>query len=340
LALIGIIGQLAGIVAAIIAALYGAGYWALVIGQLAGAIAGAIAVWVACGWRPGLPVRRSGIRGMLNFGGHMTGFNFVNYFSRNADNVLIGKFIGADALGLYAKAYHLFMMPISQIRRPLNQVAMPVLSSLQNQPERYIKYYQRLIDIMATLTVPLTLYCAIEADFLIRTLLGQQWLAAVPVFRILAIAALIAPVAGTRGLVLISHGFSGRFFYWGLFNAILIVTSFIVGLPFGIEGVATAYTVAVYVILIPSLFYCFHKTPVTLSMFMRTLASPMLVGVVAAGCTMLMKYGGAGDSLISHGLYAGTFLLVYGGLSLRRKVVRETWKLLTKNVSVVFSREL
>lgn len=340
LALIQIISMSVGILTAVIAAFYGAGYWSLVLMQLATAVAGAIAVWVACGWRPDLPVRCSGVRGMLKFGGHLTGFKFVNYFSRNADNILIGKFIGADALGLYAKAYQLFMMPISQIRGPLNQVAMPVLSSLQNQPERYVKYYQRLIDIMATLTVPLTLYCAIEADFLIRTLLGQQWLGAVPVFRILVIAALIAPVAGTRGLVLISHGFSGRYFYWGLFNAILIVTSFIVGLPFGIEGVATAYAVAVYVILIPSLFYCFHKTSVTPSMFMRTLASPMLVGVVAAGCAMLMKYGVAGDSPISHGLYAGTFVLVYGGLSLRRKAVRETWKLLTKNVPVILPREL
>ena len=144
------------------------GYWSLVLMQLTTVITSAIAVWAACGWRPGLPVRRSGVREMLAFGGHLTGFNFVNYFSRNADNILIGKFIGADALGLYAKAYGLFMMPISQIRSPLNQVAMPVLSSLQNQPERYIKYYQRLIDILASLTIPLTLYCAIEADFLIQ----------------------------------------------------------------------------------------------------------------------------------------------------------------------------
>ena len=335
LALIQIVSMSIGIITAIIAAFYGAGYWSLVLMQLATAVAGAIAVWVACGWRPGLPVRHSGVRGMLKFGGHLTGFNFVNYFSRNADNILIGKFIGVDALGLYAKAYRLFMMPISQIRGPLNQVAMPVLSSLQNQPERYIKYYQRLIDIMASLTIPLALYCAIEAGFLIKILLGQQWLGAVSVFRILVIAALIQPVAGTRGLVLISHGFSDRYFYWGLFNAILAVTAFLVGLPFGIEGVAAAYAIANYVILIPSLFYCFHKTPVTVSLFMRSLASPALAGLLAAGCVILAKYVGASDSLISHILYAGLFTVVYGGLSFSRKSIRETTGLLLKGLPIL-----
>ena len=340
LALIQIISMSVGILTAVIAAFYGAGYWSLVLMQLATAIAGAIAVWVACGWRPGLPVRRAGVRSMLAFGGHLTGFSFVNYFSRNADNILIGKFISAAALGLYAKAYGLFMMPITQIRGPLDEVAMPVLSSLQNQPERYIKYYQRLVDIMASLTIPLALYCAIEGSFLIRIFLGQQWLGAVSVFRILVIAALIQPVAGTRGLVLISHGFSDRCFYWGLFNAILTVTSFLVGLPFGIEGVAAAYAIANYVILIPSLFYCFQKTPVTVSLFMRTLASPALAGLLSAGCVILAKYVRVGDSIISHIVYAGIFTVVYGGASFSRKSIRETSGLLLKGLPILRGRAL
>jgi PST family polysaccharide transporter len=272
---------------------------------------------------------------MLKFGGHLASFNFVNYFSRNADNILVGKFIGADALGLYAKAYQLFMLPISQIRGPLNQVAMPVLSSLQNQPERYERYYQRLIDIMATLSIPMTLYCMIEADFLIGVLLGRQWVGAIPVFRILAVAALITPVAGTRGLVLISHGFSDRYFYWGLVNAILGVVSFVIGLPYGIEGVATAYTLALYAVLIPSLFYCFQKTPVTVSMFLRTLVSPLVVGMVAAGCVVLAKLLIRGEGLLSHVFYAGLFLIVYGLLSSLRPSVRQTCRMLIERSPVL-----
>jgi O-antigen/teichoic acid export membrane protein len=334
LALIQIISLVVGIVTAIIAAFCGAEYWALVLMQLATAIANVLGVWIICDWRPGLPVRRSGVRKMLAFGGNMTGFNIINYFARNADNVLIGKFLGTQALGLYAKAYSLFTMPIEQIRTPLNHVAMPVLCSLQNQPERYVRYYQRLIDIMASLTIPLTLYCVIEAPFLIQTLLGQQWLAAVPVFQILAIAALIQPIAGTRGLVLISHGFSKRYFYLGLFNAIIVIASFVAGLPFGIEGVAAAYAIANYVILIPTLFYCFQKTPVTVSLFFRALTWPLLTSIVTAGCIILMKYAGVGDSFVSHVLYAGTFMIIWGALSLCRASTREISLLVLKGLRV------
>jgi O-antigen/teichoic acid export membrane protein len=329
-----------GITTGIIMAWYGAAYWALVGMSFVTSLSQVALVWVFCRWRPDLPVRGAGVLSMVRFGGHLTGTSFVDYFARNADNILIGKFIGADALGLYAKAYNLFMMPITQIRSPLIQVAMPVLSSLQNQPKRYTKYYQRLIDIIASLTIPLTLYCAIEANFLIRSLLGQQWLGAVFVFRILAIAALIQSIAGTRGLVLISHGFSDRFFYFGVFNSIVTVASFIVGLPFGINGVAVGYTVAKFFIFIPSLFYCFHKTPITVSLFIKTLVSPMIVGMVAAMCMILIKYTWADDSFIFHIVDAAVFTSVYSALSCCRQSVRETLKLILKRSPIIAKKSV
>jgi len=335
LALIQIASMAAGIVTAIIAAFYGAGYWALVLMQLAAGATNALGVWIVYDWRPSLPVWHSGVRGMLKFGGHLTGFNLVNYFTMNADHILVGKFIGANALGLYAKAFNVVKMPTQQIRGPLNRVAIPVLSSLQNQPQRYAKYYQRLVDIIASLSIPLTLYCAIETDFLIRILLGPQWLAAVPVFRILAVGELIHPAAGTQGLVLISHGFSSRYFYWGVLSAILTVAAFLAGLPFGVAGVAAGYAASKYVILIPSLWYCFRKTPITVSLFMKTIAPPMLSALVAAGCVILMKYVGTGDSLVSHVLYAAIFIVVYVGLSFCRKSVRETSGLLLQGLPTI-----
>lgn len=334
LAGITISSQIVNLAVTITLALLGWRYWALVGGTLAQALAGTLMTLFYCPWSPGQLKKGTGVREMLKFGGHLTGFNLINYFSRNADNMLIGKFIGADALGLYARAYQLFMMPISQIRAPLDQVAMPVLSSLRNQPERYAKYYQRLLDIMATLTMPLTMYCAIEADFLIRLLLGNQWLGAVPVFRILAIAGLIQAIAGTRGLVLVSCGFTRRYFYWGLFNAIITVVSFLVGLPYGIEGVATAYAAANYVILLPSLFFCFPQTPVSVSLFMKALAVPLLISVIAGGSVFLLKLALDIDSFLAHSFYAAIFAIIFMTLSWCRKTVRETSMLFLKGLPI------
>lgn len=339
LAVIHIATYVANLVVTVLMALAGLRYWALVGGTLVTALSGTLLTLFFCPWMPGRMHKGTGVRSMLKFGGYLTGFNFVNYFSRNADNILIGRYIGADALGLYARAYQLFMLPINQIRGPLNQVAMPVLSSLQGQPERYVKYYGRLVDIMATLTIPSTLYCAIEADFLITVLLGEQWSAVVPVFRILAFAAMIQPITSTKSLVLVSQGFSRKYFYWGVCASVLYVASFVVGLPFGIEGVAASYTIANYVTFLPSLFYCFRRTPVTVSMFLKTLAPPMLAGVLAGALFIPVKCAGRDGGLLSHVLHAGGFLGVYIGMSFCRRSVRQTFSLLLKRLPII-SRSL
>lgn len=330
LAVVQIASQIITLTVTILLAHYGWRYWALVVGSLITALTTIALTFFFCPWLPGRMQKGTGVIDMLKFGGHLTGFNFINYFSRNADNILIGRFIGADALGLYAKAYQLFTMPINQIRGPLTQVAIPVLSSLKNQPERYVKYYQRLLDILASLTIPLTIYCTLEADFMIQILLGSQWVGAVPVFRILAIAGLVQAIASTRGLVLVSCGFSQRYFYWGLFNAVFCVISFIVGIPYGIEGVALSYTIANYLILIPSLFYCFFNTPVTVSLFFQTFFPPLVTGGLAGGFVFLVKYIWPSELLTVHGLYIVLFSLLYVGLSFCRQSVRETWDMILK----------
>lgn len=334
LAGIQITAQVITIIVTIFLACVGWRYWALVGGTLAQALANSLLTFLFCPWIPGRMKRGTGVREMLKFGGNITGFNFVNYFSRNADNILIGKFIGANALGLYSRAYNLFMMPISQIRAPLDQVAMPVLSTLRNEPERYAKYYQRILDILASLTMPLTIYCAVEADFLIRVLLGPQWLGAVGVFRILAIAGMIQAIAGTRGMVLLSCGFSKRYFYLGIFYGVFCVASFVIGLPFGIIGVATAYTIFNYIALLPSLYYCFYNTPVKVSLFLKTIIPALGISGVAALVVILIKYTWKNESVFIHVIYIIIFMLIYCGLTLLRQSIRDTAKMIATQYPV------
>ncbi len=149
LAKIEIISMLVGVIVAVASAWYGLGYWALVHMQIATVITNAIAVWLSCSWRPGLPSQDSAIKSMLAFGGNLTGFRLVNYFSRNLDNLLIGRYWGSQQLGLYAKAYQLVLLPIEQINSPVNSVALPTLSSLQSEPEKYSKYYYKAILLRA-----------------------------------------------------------------------------------------------------------------------------------------------------------------------------------------------
>ena len=333
LATIKITSQVIALIVTISLAFLGASYWALVGRSLTNGLVAAIMTILLCPWRPGRARKGTGVRSMLGFGGHLTGFNIVNFLSRNLDNILIGRFIGTSALGVYSKAYELFLMPLTQIRSPLIAVALPVLSSIRNQPDRYIKYYQRILDVLASLAIPITLYCAVESEFVIRLSLGAQWVEAVPVFRNLAIAGLIQVTASAaRGMVLLSFGFSARYLRWGLFNAILMITAIVAGLPFGIQGVAASYTVANYIILVPSLFYCFHGTPVRISIFIGALGPPLFVGAVAATGTVLVKYIGVGDAMVGHLVGLATFVVIYGAGTCLRASFLETLRIFLTSV--------
>ena len=260
LAKIQVFSTFVGIGTAIVAAKYGFGYWALVLNSLVTSATSVFGTWFASGWVPGRPRFSTDVKSMVKFGSDIVGFNVINYFSRNLDNILIGRYSGSAALGLYSKAYQLLMMPITNLRDPMTRVAMPTLSRLQHDPEQYRDYYKKYISILAFISMPLVVFMFVCSDQLIILLLGSQWAGASELFKILAIAAFLQPVSSTGGVVLLSTGKGRKYLVLGAVNAIIISLSFVVGLPWGPKGVATAYAIVNYVLLYPTLFYVFKGT--------------------------------------------------------------------------------
>jgi PST family polysaccharide transporter len=267
-------------VVAIIAAFFGAGYWSLVIIYITMAATATVGNWIAFPWLPGLPKKGIGVKQMLGFGSNITGFNIVNYFARNADNILVGKFVGAAALGFYSKAYGLLMLPITQIRGPLSSVAIPSLSHIQNDPIRFKRYYIRLITLISFITMPLMVFLFICAEQVIDLVLGSKWSGAIDIFKVLSIAAFIQPVVSTAGLVLVSLGQSKRYLTIGAINSTITVISFVVGVPWGAIGVAVAYTIATYVLIVPTLWYCFRRSPVSIRNFFSAISRPVSASII------------------------------------------------------------
>lgn len=311
LAVIQVVSGMGSLIVTIVLACNGWRYWALVGGMWVRVSVMTLMTFSFCPWVPGKIRTGTGVRKMLKFGGHVTGANIINYLSVNIDNLLIGRFLGASALGLYAKAYQLFMLPITQIKSPLTQLAMPVLGSLQHQPERYRRYYQTILRTLAVLTMPVACYCVVEAEFIIGFLLGSGWLEAVSVFRILAVAGIVWPVVGTWGLVTLSLGYSKRYFQWALLNGFVMAVAIACGLPFGITGVALAIVIATYMKCFPCLYYCFSCTPITVPLFMRTTMAPFLASVVAAFCIVIVRHKSTLDTTGYHFLYAGLFAATF-----------------------------
>ena len=275
-----------GVITAIIAAYYSLHYWALVLMLMATAISNAAGVWIACDWRPGLPRRDSGVRSMLAYGGNLTGFSLVNYFSRNLDNILIGRRWGSEQLGLYAQAYKLVLLPIQQINSPITSVALPTLSSLQTEPDKYSRYYYKAILLITTLGMPIVAFMFASAHKVILLMLGQQWLGAVPLFKFLIPAAFVATFNVGPGWVFQSLGRTDRFFRIGMVLSLIQSIIFVISVQWGAIGVAAAYGISQPILMTVAIAYCYIDTPLQLWKFVATIFPPSFASIGAAMALM------------------------------------------------------
>ena len=282
LAVVEIVSMVSALTVAVVMASSGFGYWSIVVMPIVREATITAGVWTACQWRPGPPVRRSGVRLMLAFGGYLTAFNLVNYFARNLDKMLIGWQFGAIALGFYSKAYQLLLLPMQQINAPLTTVAVPALSRLQDQFERYRAYYIRGGLLTTTIGMPIVAFLLMDADLAVLTILGNQWGESVPIFRALGPAALIGTFNVATGWVYISTGRTKRMFKWGMFGAAIVVIAYLIGLRWGTLGVAWSFSVSVIVLRLPSFVYCFRGTHMRLIDPVRAIWRPSTAAIIAA----------------------------------------------------------
>jgi polysaccharide transporter, PST family len=305
-------GSLVTLAVSVAVALQGGRYWALVWAGLAGSVWNTAGLWMVARWRPGWPVRGSGVLEMIRFGAHVTGFNVVSYFHRNLDNILIGKAWGADALGLYSRAYALLMLPISNLRAPLTRVAFPAMSRLQNRPDEFRAYFRRAVSLLAMTAMPLTAFLFAASHLMIELVLGPRWVAASEIFRVLSVAAFLIPIAGFRGVVFLSLGMGRQYFQLGLLNAICTCIGFVVGLSWGPIGVATGYVIATWFVQCPAILYLVRTTPVTVRDLLEPALRPAVASLLAAAVTVFSLEAGWVTGLIGELLLAsGVFLIVY-----------------------------
>lgn len=284
------LGLLIGFMVAIVAAWKGAGYWSLVINQLVMTLVTVIGVWSVCRWRPGLPGRGLGVRSMLSYGGNLTGFNVMNFFSRNLDNALIGKFWGPHQLGVYSRAYQMLLLPMQQINAPLAAVAVPTLSRLVDTPERYRAAYLRILEKIVMITMPLGALMIATSDWMVLLLLGPQWRETGRIFMLLGIAAIIQPVTKTSWWLFATQGRTKDLFHWGLIGGAIAVGSILVGLPWGATGVAASYAVADLGIATPLLFwYVGRRGPIRAGDFYRTIAPASIASIFSLAALFICR---------------------------------------------------
>jgi O-antigen/teichoic acid export membrane protein len=278
--------MLLGLAVSVGAAALGAGAKSLVLGPLVTIAASSVLSFLVSGWVPRAMPTRESARKLFAFGKHVTGFNVINYWARNGDNLLLGRFVGAHELGFYSRAYMLMLMPVTQVTGVLGRVLLPVFSAMQDDPARLRSAVLRVSRASGVVFFPLVLGLAATAHNFVLVAFGEQWRGAIPLVAILAISAAPQIVGALSGLLGQAVGKTRLLSTWGNLSSLSTIAAILIGLPWGAEGVAIAFAARAYLGLPLNLATARLATGLGTGAFVRASSVPfaaaLVMGVVVA----------------------------------------------------------
>ncbi len=235
--------------AAVLLALNGFGVWSLVAQALLTVLLTSILSWHLAPQRISLSFDSGAWRELRRFSVSLTGYNFINYWIRNLDNLIVGKFIGPIALGLYSRAYSLMLYPIIQVSGTVSRVMFSAMASIQDQTERLREIYLRAARLIALFTFPIMAGMSVLADLFVVTVFGPAWADTAGVLRILAAVGLLQSVGTTLGWIYTARGRTDIMLRFGMVAGAVYAVAFLIGLRWGVVGVAGAYAASGFFLL-------------------------------------------------------------------------------------------
>jgi PST family polysaccharide transporter len=261
----------------------GYGYWALVAQAVTLPLTITIGLFIAAAWVPGKPHYSDEIRSMMKFGGTLTLNGLVVYIGYNMDKVLLGRFWGAEDLGLYGRGYQLINIPTDNLNQSVGEVAFSALSRVQNDRPRLRNYFLKGYSLVLAMTIPITIMSGFFARDLIHVLLGPKWASTAPIFQLLAPTILIFAMINPLAWLMFALGMVGRSLKVAMVLAPVVMCGYLAGLHYGPKGVAFGYSAVMILWVIPHIAWCVSGTGVSLRDILVTVSRPLISGLVGAG---------------------------------------------------------
>lgn len=239
------------LVVAVSLAWAGFGVWSLVWGQVAGQAASSVALWIVVPWRPGLRLPLDLLGPMLRYGRGLVAVNVLSAVVHHFDLVVVGRMLGATALGLYQVAVKIPEMTITLIIWVVGRVLFPAFSRIHASGKKLEDAYLTTLRYVSAATLPAAVGLALLADPVVDTVFGAGWSGAAPILRALAVYAGLRSLGTQAGDVLKGTGRSGLLAGIGAVKAALLVPALLYAGRFG--AAAVAWTLAGLTVLTASL---------------------------------------------------------------------------------------
>jgi O-antigen/teichoic acid export membrane protein len=290
---------LAGAIAGLVVGFQTHDAWAIIAQELAMATTSTLLLWKLSPWHPRFRFSRDSLRHLFAFSAPLVAHRFLYYIHRNADNILIGRFVGAAALGAYSLAYNIMLVPFSRIAGPVQRVLAPAFARMQDEPQRIGDAWVRAVRLLGMCAIPaLTGLIVVAPDF-VQVVLGPKWSAAATLIQILAVVGMIQALQSISTDILQARGRTGTVLRFTVLFSVAHITGFVIGLHWGVKGVAAAY--AITSILVEPVYLVLTARSISVSPWRPVLA---LRGVVEASVVMAVAVLATRMGLIDIGVPA------------------------------------
>jgi polysaccharide transporter, PST family len=318
IALIEIAANVISSIAAIFMAYTGWGYWALVAKPVLAIAICSVGVWSYCPWLPGRPQFTREAGHMVGFGMGVTGFTMTDYLARSGDRIALGYFYGAVPLGYFQNAFLIYENVLSVTS--LHDVAVSSLSKLRDNLEELKRSWAAALSSVSFFSMPAFAGLAVTGQDFVVMLLGQKWEPAGIIVCIFAVKGIAHVVERTLGWLHVAAGRSDRWMHWGIFSAIFQLAALLLGIPFGLVGVATAYAIATFCLFLPALMYAGQPLGIHASDILRAVGPQMVAALsavvigLAAQHLFMLDFSRPARFLLSGSICAAAYLLIAVGI--------------------------
>ena len=268
-------------VVAVLMAYIGYGVWSLAMQSVVATFVTAVVLWFLSGWRPSFTFSWSAIKDLLGFSGSLFGSKLLNYWVRNLDYLLIGRVLGTGPLGIYNRSYEIMLMPLNTVSRVLGRVMFPSFSIIQSDKNRVKRTYLQVIRAISLITFPMMLGLLVTAKPFVLTIFGPKWAGMIPILRIFCLVGMSQSIGTFNGNLYLSQGRADLQFKVGLVLHTIPLLGIVIGLHWGIIGVASGYAIGSLLIWYPGFYFAGGLVNLRHGEFFRNLSSVF-------GCAVFM----------------------------------------------------
>lgn len=238
--------------AAVAVAVAGFGPWAIVANFVVYSLMSTILVWLLLDWRPRTVFSVESARNLGGFSARIFVATVLGWGNQNFDKALVGRFLGAAALGTYSLAYTAMLLPVTVLGKPLQQVLSPAYSRIQGDKARLERAWLRSKRLSVAVVSPGLLTLVVVAPDFVHVMFGEQWDEAIVPLQLLCVGGLANSLTALHWSVLQARGEAGMLLRLTLVSGGVTWAAFAGGLHWGIVGVAAFYAGARWLLVVPS----------------------------------------------------------------------------------------